>query len=167
MSYKCANCGNEHDEWPALTFNTPDAYYWLSEQEKSTMADIGSDHCIITYKDQTDRFIRCTLTQKVNDHCEHLEYGIWVSLSEKSYKDYADNFDSENHATTYFGYLGNSIPGYEGTLSIHTNVNTRIGNHRPEVIPHDSFDHPFVADYYNGIEKDEAERRIADMLKSQ
>lgn len=165
MSYKCANCGNEHEEWPALTFSMPDAYYWLSEEEKSSIADIGSDHCTITYKDQTDRFIRCTLTQKVDNHCEDLEYGIWVSLSEKSYNDYVDNFDNENHVTTYFGYLSNSIPGYEGTLNIHTNVNTRAGNHRPEVMPHDSFDHPFVTDYYNGISKDEAERRIADMLK--
>jgi hypothetical protein len=25
------------------------------------------------------------------------------------------------------------------------------GNDRPEIFPHEDFDHPFVRDYYNGI----------------
>jgi hypothetical protein len=125
MKYTCNKCGLEHEEWPALTYNAPVSYYNLTDEEKNTIAEIGSDHCIITYEDQTDRFIRCTLVQKVNEHCQDLEYGIWVSLSEKSYNDYADNFDNKNHVTTYFGYLCNNIPGYESTLSVHTNVYTK------------------------------------------
>ncbi|UOE49573.1 DUF2199 domain-containing protein [Mucilaginibacter sp. SMC90] len=167
MSYICSHCGKEHEEWPALTFDAPYAYYRLSNEDKNNIAELGSDHCIINYKNQTDLFIRATLIQKVNSHCNNLDYGIWVSLSEKSYNDYADNFDNENHITSYFGYLSNNIPGYEDTFIIHTTVNTRAGNERPEVVPHEGFEHPFVTDYYNGIEKDEAERRIADMLKSQ
>jgi len=35
---------------------------------------------------------------------------------------------------------------------------------RPELFPHESFNHPFVKDYYTGITKVEAERRISEML---
>ena len=44
------------------------------------------------------------------------------------------------------------------------NVVTRNNNLRPELVPHESFEHPFVKDYYNGISKTEAERRINEML---
>jgi hypothetical protein len=45
-------------------------------------------------------------------------------------------------------------------------VVTRNGGLRPELFPHDSFDHPFVIDYYNGISKLEAERRISEMIEN-
>lgn len=164
IKYTCDCCGKEHYDWPALTFKSPDNYDGLSQSNKDSIAEIGSDFCIITHSDQTDRFIRCTLTQKVTDHCEDLEYGLWVSLSEKSYSDYADNYANENHETKYFGWLCNDIPEYEFNESIPTTVFTRTGNQRPEIVPHQDFDHPFVKDYYNGITKVEAEKRIKSML---
>ncbi|MGI0003612.1 MAG: DUF2199 domain-containing protein, partial [Nitrosopumilaceae archaeon] len=139
-------------------------YDHLSQNDKEEIAELESDFCIIRHPDQTDRFIRCSLTQEVIDHCEDLEYGHWVSLSEKSYNDYSDNYNNENHETTYFGWLCNDIPGYEFKESIPTTVFTRTGNQRPEIVLHKDFDHPFVKDYYNGISKQEAERRIKGML---
>jgi len=167
MKYKCIYCGQEHDEWPALTFYTPTPYNELTEVEKETFGQTSDDFCVIQYPDQTDRFIRCTLTQKVIDHCEILEYGIWVSVSENSYQDYYDNFESDSHVTQYFGWLCSKIPEYDDTLSIPTTVKTKAGNSRPEVFPHEDFDHPFVKDYYNGITKLEAEKRIKSMLLKQ
>jgi len=41
-------------------------------------------------------------------------------------------------------------------------VNNAIG--RPFVYPHQSYDHPFVDDFYNGITKEEAEKRINRVL---
>ena len=165
IKYTCSCCGKEHEEWPALAFISPFNYDMLSAEDKQSMGELSSDFCIIRLEDQTDRFIRCTLTQKVNDHCEKLEYGLWVSLSEKSFQDYSENFNNENHETTYFGWLSNNLPEYEFNESIPTSVVTRIGNQRPEIIPHADFDHPLVYDYYNGITKAEAERRIHAMLK--
>lgn len=165
IKYTCSRCGKEHIEWPALTFISPDNYDFLSDEDKNTIAEINDDFCIIKHPDQIDRFIRCTLTQKVNDHCEDLEYGLWVSLSEKSFKNYSDNFDNENHETTYFGWLCNEIAEYDFIESIPTTVCTRLGNHRPEIVPHKDFEHQFVYDYYNGITKSEAEKRIQTMLE--
>lgn len=164
--YKCENCGQEHDSWPALSYSSPIPYHFLSDEEKETIAELSSDFCVITYPDQTDRFIRCTLTQKVIDHCEDLEYGLWVSLSEKNFQDYSDNYDNEHHEVGYFGWLNSELPDYTFDESIPTDVYTRSGNNRPEIIPHEDFQHPFVYDYYKGITKAEAERRINHMLKN-
>lgn len=164
MKYKCSCCGKEHDEWPALTYSSPTSYYELTEDEKKEIGQLSDDFCIIKHPDQTDRFIRCTLTQKVIDHCHNLDYGIWVSLSEKNYQNYYDNYENDNQVTEYFGWFCSSIPGYDNTRGIPTTVRTRTGNKRPDVIPHEDFDHPFVNDYYSGITKLEAERRIENML---
>lgn len=165
IKFICECCGKEHQEWPALTFVSPDNYNCLSEEEKKEIAEIDSDTCTINYSDQIDRFIRCVLFQKVNDHCEDLDYGLWVSLSEKSYTDYIENFNNEDHETQYFGWLCNDIYEYDFEESIPTTVYVTKGNNRPEIFPHKDFDHPFVKDFYEGITKQEAEKRIERMLK--
>ena len=162
--FKCPTCGKDHAGWPALAFKSPANYDFLSEREKSELGKLDADFCEIRYTDQTDRFIRVTLTQKVIGVCEGLDYGLWVSLSEESYADYKANFDNPSHENRYFGWLCSNIPEYESTLSIPCDVQTRFGNSRPEIIPHADFDHPFVKDYYSGIPLQEAEKRIADMM---
>jgi len=163
---KCSICGQVHLEWPALYFKSPANYNFLSEAEQSEMATLDLDFCEIHYEDQIDRFIRVTLTQKVNDACEDLDYGLWVSLSEKSYSDYKENFNNSNHETKYFGWLCSNIPEYEDTRSIPCDVKTKTGNNRPEIFPHKDFDHPFVKDYYEGISEKEVKYRIKEMIKN-
>jgi hypothetical protein len=164
--YVCSECGKAHSDWPALTFKSPTNYDLLTDQEKSELGKLDSDFCEIHYESQVDRFIRVTLTQKVNDTCEDLDYGLWVSLSEKSYSDYKANFDNTKHETGYFGWLCSNIPEYEDTMSIPCDVLTKTGNSRPEIFPHQDFNHPFVRDYYDGISKAEADKRINDMIKN-
>ena len=59
------------------------------------------------------------------------------------------NFNNENHETGYFGWLCSQIPEYEDTTSIPFDVITKKGNLRPEIFPHQDFEHPYVKDYYN------------------
>lgn len=165
MRYTCPTCGEEHDDWPSLAFSSPCPYNELSDEEKNTTAELSNDFCVVRYEDQTDRFIRAVLFQKVNDHCEDLHYGVWVSLSEKSFDDYKAHFQDDEHEAVYFGYLCNRIAGYDRTLSVKANVVLSKGGNRPEVIPHDDqLDNAFVADYYNGITRAEAESRIKAAL---
>lgn len=164
IKYTCSCCGQDHYEWPALTFKSPDNYNTLPQKDKNKIAVIDNDFCVITHSDQTDRFIRCTLIQKVIGHCQDLEYGLWVSVSEESFNNYSDNYKNENHVATYFGWLSNDISEYEFKESIPTTIFTQTGNRRPEIVPHKDFDHPFVKDYYSEIPKAEAERRIIAML---
>lgn len=163
--YKCISCREEHEEWPALAFISPDNYNYLSDADKKKLGYLDSDFCVIDYGDQTDRFIRCTLIQKINDYCDNLNYGLWVSLSEKSYADYEHNFKKESEEKGYFGWLCNDIADYDFSESIPMDVITQGNGQRPQLMPHQSFDHPFIRDFYNGISKEEAERRISNMLE--
>lgn len=165
ISSACSVCGRVHDGWPALGYGSPSPYHDLTAEEREKIAHLDGDFCTIEYADQTDRFIRVVLRQKVVDCPDTLDYGLWVSLSEASYKDYWENYDHENHIVQYFGWLSSRLPDYENTMHIPTTVVTKIGNERPEIFPHEDFDHPFVRDYYQGISKQEAEKRIHDMLK--
>lgn len=161
MVYTCSVCGQVHEGFPALAFDAPYFYHILSEEDKREIAELDDDFCIIRHPGQTDRFIRVVLTQRIIDFPETLEYGVWVSLSEKSFNDYKEHYNTNNHLTTYFGYLSNQLPGYEKTLSIRTNVQTATGDSRPEIFPHDDqMDNPFVKDYFDGISREEAEKRI-------
>ncbi|MDP9080380.1 MAG: DUF2199 domain-containing protein [Bacteroidota bacterium] len=166
MKYTCPACGEVHNEWPALTFDSPYPYSVLSKKDKKQLAQLDSDFCSIKYEKQTDRFIRCSLVQEVAGSCQNLDYGIWASLSEKSFNDYSDNFNIEDHETSYFGYLSNVLPGYESTLNIPARVYTQKGNVRPEIVLDPDFNHPFVKDYYRTISLSEAERRIREVLDS-
>lgn len=164
---KCTICGEVHHTYPALTFAYPNSYYWLTEEQKNTYKiHVDSDFCTIEYPDRTDRFVRVILKQKIAKSSHYLEYGLWVSLSEASYEDYAANFNNENHETVYFGWLSNALPDYQFEKSIAMDVKTKSGNERPEVYPQLDFSHPFVVDFYNGITKEEAEKRIHSMLSN-
>lgn len=166
LEYYCSVCGEKHNEWPALTFYSPASYNELTNDEKKSIGKLDSDFCTIKYEDQIDRFIRVVLKQNVNNSDQNLDYGFWVSLSEKSYSDYYVNFNNKKHEEEYFGWLNSRIPEYENTLNIPTTVWKKLGNERPEIIPHEDFEHEFVRDYYNGISKEEAEKRMHEMMKN-
>ncbi len=162
----CSKCGTIHQQWPALAFNSPVQYNILSAQDKAKYGKLNSDFCEIRFRDQIDRFIRVTLCIYVEDSCQNLEYGLWVSVSEASYNDYKSNFDNENHKASYFGYLCNNIYGYESTEAIPCTVMTQSGNERPIIFPNKDYKHPFVRDCIQGISKAEAEKRVNHMLNS-
>ncbi|RYG42039.1 MAG: DUF2199 domain-containing protein [Chitinophagaceae bacterium] len=160
-TYVCPDCGQQHEGLPALGFAEPFPYSALSDEEKQSIADIDDDFCVIRYPEQTDRFIRVTLTIPVNDACEDFDYGLWVSLSEKSFEDYKADFLNSEEGKVYFGTICNHLPGYElSTIRLHVNVNTRAGNQRPLLVPHEG-EHQLIADWEQGISWEEARRRIA------
>lgn len=166
QEFRCERCGEIHDGLPALGFDTPFQYAILNDQDKEEIAEISSDFCIIRHPEQTDRFIRAVMTIQINDACEDLDYGIWVSLSEKSFNNYEENFKKEAEEKTYFGRICNKILDYEeSTLGLHVNVNTRNGGIRPEIIPHQS-EHQLVIDWENGISIKEAKKRIKRAMKN-
>ncbi|MHA4894634.1 DUF2199 domain-containing protein [Pedobacter sp. PWIIR3] len=162
--YTCSHCGGQHDDWPALAYFAPINYDDVSSQYEGNF-ELNDDFCIMDFSDRVDFFIRCTLKLNVTDHCDELDYGVWVSLIESSFNNYSDNFFNEDHQVSYFGWLSSSLIGYENTVGIPMNVITQIGNSRPLLVPHRDHDHPLVREYFNGISKEEAENRIAQFCK--
>ncbi|MNV00085.1 hypothetical protein D3C71_902410 [compost metagenome] len=159
-THKCRICGKTHDELPAIGFDAPFYYHELSEEEKKEIAEISDDFCVITHPEQTDRFIRTVLSVPVIGGCEGLDYGIWVSVSEKTFDEYKSDFKKDTESKTYFGFVSNELNDYqESTLGLHVNIKTRSGGFRPEIIPHET-DHPLISDWENGITLEEAKRRV-------
>lgn len=162
--YKCPKCGKEHDQIPAIGFNIPHYYNVLSEQDKNEIAELTSDFCIIRHPEQTDRFIRAYLRMQINDSCEDLDYGIWVSVSEQTFCEYNSEFGDNKEGQTYFGRIANEISDYqESTLGIHVNVETRANGSRPELIPHES-EHQLVTEWKQGITLKDAENRVSKLF---
>ncbi|GAB0156284.1 DUF2199 domain-containing protein [Chryseobacterium sp. Alg-005] len=164
MKFTCKCCGKEHNEWPAIVYSSPSHYLNLTD-EQLEYAELTSDLCIIEYPEQTDRFIRVVLIQEVIENCQNLDYGVWVTLSEKNFNEYIENYNNEGFEATYSGWFSNYLPDYKSTINIPTKiiVNNSIG--RPLIYPYEDYDHQFVDDFYNGITKEEAERRINTVLK--
>lgn len=165
MKYICECCGEEKEDWPALAYPFPLFYSNLSEEEQKN-AELTSDLCIVENPEYAHYFIRAVMVQQVANSCQDVEYGIWVSLSEKSFNEYVENYDNKEFETEYFGWLSNYLPDYDFEENIPTTVvvNNSVG--RPFVFPHQSLDHPFVHDFYNGISQEEAERRMDVVLKN-
>jgi|AntRauTorckE5430_2_1112549.scaffolds.fasta_scaffold00666_9 hypothetical protein len=163
--YKCSECEEWHEEWPALGFRLPDAFFSVPEAERPQRIKYNSDICLIEYPEQTGRFIRTTFDQVITNDHRTLNYGIWVSLGETSLADYTKHYDAVNHEAEYFGYLGNAIPGYASTLNIPMRVVVQANGQRPLVYPQKDHQHMFVHDFYAGISLLEAEQRVAGMRR--
>ncbi|KAA0129414.1 DUF2199 domain-containing protein [Chryseobacterium sp. SN22] len=165
MKYTCPCCGEEKEDWPAIAYSAPYPYSGLSEDEIKN-SELTSDLCIIRYSDETCYFIRGVLVQEVHDDCQDLEYGVWVSLSEKSSENYVKHYDDKEFEGGCFGWLASYLPDYDFSNSIPTDVfiDNKLG--RPFIYPHKSHDHPFVKDFHRGISKKEAEKRIDFVLNN-
>ena len=162
--FKCSTCGKVHEELASIGFKTPFHYDILSDKEKSEIAEISDDFCIIKHPDQTDRFIRTVLNLKTENPSEELIYGVWVSVSEKSFNEYKSNYNTQTEEKIYFGIICNEISDYEeSTIGLHVNVITRLDDLRPEITPHKS-NHKLVSDWENGITLHEAYSRIEKIL---
>lgn len=156
----CSQCGEFHKEWPSLAYQAPLHYHVLTQEEKEARAFLNDDFCTIKNESDEYRFIRVVLEQKIKNHSGlFLEYGLWVSLSETSFEDYRKNF-KQGKKTTYFGWLSNRIDGYEDTTNIPMDVYAANDGIRPVVVPQKGSDHQLVRNFYEGISKEEAERRI-------
>lgn len=165
MKTFCRKCGKVHEEWPSLEFCTPFYYSRLSASQKEKQAELKTDFCVIRNRRQVDHFIRAIITQKVNDHCDTLEYGVWILLNPQSFDDYQEHYDEDDHRATYFGYLSNQIPGYPDTLSVRVTVHAASAIERPTVVPHeDQLPNAFVFDYFNGISSRQVEEKINYIL---
>ncbi|MBT1705145.1 DUF2199 domain-containing protein [Fulvivirgaceae bacterium PWU20] len=79
MKYKCLKCGQQHEGRPSIAFDSPYHYAKLNEVDKKSIAKLSEDLCEIRHPEQTDRFIRTVLHQRIVDDCRTLDYGVWVS----------------------------------------------------------------------------------------
>jgi hypothetical protein len=159
--FDCATCGTHHQEAPLdFAFDAPLYYHQLAPDQRASKGRITSDLCVI--EDQ-DYFIRGCLEIPILDVPATFVWGIWTSLSKKSYDRVLELWDSDEslHEEPYFGWLSNSIPGYPETLSLKTEVHSRGKRKRPYV-ELEPTDHPLAVEQWEGITLERA-LAIAEM----
>src|SRR5690348_16292323 len=85
FAYTCTCCGKRHEGSPSFGFDAPHQYASLSAEQKLAMGELSSDLCTITHNGEVDRFIRTVLEIPIVGAQDPFMWGVWVSLSDKSY----------------------------------------------------------------------------------
>lgn len=153
FAFKCNCCGDIHEGSPSFAFRAPDQYTCLSDEQKSQMATLTEDFCTITHGEGTDRFIRAVLEVPIHGIEEPFLWGVWVSLSEKSFARYKETYDKPVAGEGFFGWVCNDISLYPYDQSRPSDVVVQLGRNRPKVVLHrgDPEDDPLVIDQVQGI----------------
>jgi hypothetical protein len=130
-------------------FDEPMPYLGVPEAERSDRCELTSDLCVI---DNQHFFIRGCLEIPVHDAPSPFVWGVWTSLSLTSFKRVVQLWDdpARENELPYFGWLCNSIPVYQSTLHLKTQVHTRSLNQRP-FIELEPTNHPLAVDQHEGI----------------
>lgn len=167
--YTCTTCGTTHIDLPSIGFQHPFYFDILNIEYKMNeeMVLKNDDFCVIKHQEQTDYFIRTVLQIPIVDHEETLDYGIWVSVSEATFKEYFLQYDNDKpEIKTYFGMIANKINDYDiSTLGLHMEVETQMDGLRPLLTPYEN-EHDLIQDWINGITRVDAEKRIINAFHS-
>jgi hypothetical protein len=153
FAFKCTCCGEIHEGSPSIAFKAPDQYACLSDDQKSRMGKISSDFCTITHDEGVDYFVRAVLEVPIHGVEEPFTWGVWVSLSKKSFEHYYETYDNPVEGDGFFGWLCNEPSVYAWSESRPADVRVQLGNQRPKVVLHrgEPERDPLVLDQINGI----------------
>ena len=162
FSFECRSCGEIHEELPDLAFQLPAAIFELDQGEREERCSISSDLCTL---DDEHFFVRCVLEIPIVGMNERFAYGVWSTLSRESFDSYSATFDDEIQSGIgpFFGYLANAIPGYEGSLYLHVDVQPRDHGNRPSLTLHRQ-DHPLCRTQENGMTEEEVVSLVETVL---
>ena len=159
MRWRCSVCGEEHEGLP-LDWAYDKPAHWDGKRNRKDK--LTADLC--TWVDDAGElsyFIRGVLHVPVPELGDTLRYGVWSSLSQKSYERVLELWDDPRRTEEppYFGWLSNSLPGYPETLNLPCDVVTDELDLRPTIVLHDG-DHPLVQQQRDGISMD----RLLDLI---
>jgi hypothetical protein len=161
LRWTCSRCGREHEGVP-LDWAIDRPTYW--EGPRSDEDWLSEDLCVWTDDaGQRSYFIRGLLHVPVRELERSLAYGVWSSLSERSFRRVYDLWDdpARTEEEPYFGWLSNSLVGYPETLNLPLDVVVEELDKRPSFVLHDG-DHPLIAEQQSGISEARV-REIAEL----
>ena len=159
FAFKCRSCGEVHEGSPSFAFKMPDPYASLSAEDRASRATLDSDTCTITHEGGMDRFIRTVLEVPIHGQEDPFLWGVWVSVSEKSFKRYLDTLDEPVAGDGFFGWVCNQSAIYPAENPRPANVHPQPNGYRPKVRIHvDGHESdPLVIDQQNGISVERAQ----------
>lgn len=156
FSFECSECGQQHEGSPSFSVNAPDPWRWQTEEIRNK-GGITSDICYYSDEERNHYFIRVIIEVPIHGISEPFLWGVWVSLSKESFDHYLDTWDEPDLEKEYFGWFCNTLPYYERTIELATNVHPQAGGARPCLSLHES-DHELYTDFVNGISIEKAQK---------
>jgi hypothetical protein len=162
LAFDCPCCGKRYPGLPAITFGGPVLGYGEDGQPWRLDRN-GGDLC---RADGQYYFVRAVLRVPIIGETQQMEWGVWGSLSEASFRRYQESFDDHDQAKlgSLFSYLGNKIAGYPDTLGLRSSLVPQNDRKRPFVELDPSQDHPLVRDQMNGITRERAIEFVLPIL---
>ena len=175
LSYRCTCCGEQFDGSPSFAYSKPIYYFWVPEEAREDRITIDTDTCHIRADpndpDDHDIYaIRATLDIPINDVEEPFCWGLWVTVSEVSYKRYLATYDQDQSEDGCFAWLSVTMPYYnsvdEGQSfeNLACDLHWGVQGQRPKIVLHES-DHLLYQHQSNGIDWHTAIVIAQDYLK--
>lgn len=161
--YQCAGCGQWHDSLPLDLFvPLPDFVAEIDPAERDKRVVRDGDFMVV---DGQHYFLRALLELPIRDYDDTFAYGVWVSLSKKSYDRaraiYRDDKASDAEPP-FFGWFMVTLPGWPKTLELKTQVKLRAASRASITL--EPTDHLLAVAQREGIELDRVKQIIADAL---
>lgn len=150
MRWRCSVCGEEHEGLP-LDWGHEAPIQWDGGKGKDDW--LTDDLCAWTDDaGEPAYFIRGVLHVPVPELGDDLRWGVWSSLSQRSFERVLELWDdpARTRERPYFGWLSNAVAGYPDTVNLPLDVLTADLELRPRFLLHDG-DHPLIAEQRNGI----------------
>lgn len=165
QGFRCAACGDWHDELPfAYASPAPDVYETIPSDERDRRVVLGSDQCIV---DDELFFARGIVELPVVDASERFHWGVWVSLSRASFERMSELWETpgREREPPYFGWLSTTLPLalYPSTLHLKTQLQTQPVGVRP-LLTLEPTDHPLSVEQRSGIRLARVEEFAARLL---
>lgn len=165
MKFTCSNCREEHD-LDELSFGAEAPQQWGDlTKEDLARSELTSDQCIMELEDERHFFVRACLDLPIRGTERQFTWGVWVSLSEKSFAEMSAHWTDPRRVETgpYFGWLCTNIPVYPDTMLLKTMVHQNAVGLRP-LVELEPTDHPLAIHQREGIEEGELQRMVAELL---
>ena len=151
FEYTCSKCGKKHSGPPSLSFQSPEHYLALNDEDKKK-SYLNEDLCVVLNQDY---FIRVVLEVPIIGANESFLWGIWVSQSKSNYEYYSEHFDEDLKGRQSFGWIANVLPGYQDTLALESTVLFGGRGSRPKIHLHES-KHQLAIDFHQGMSMEKA-----------
>jgi hypothetical protein len=162
FQFTCASCGQVHSGMPTFGVDAPLSYYEVPIDERDKRCSLGTDDCVI---DEKWFFVRGCIDIPVHGETDKFTWGVWVSLSEDSFKQWVAAFHAKqrSHIGPFFGWLNAWLKPYPNTTNLKTRVHLRDNGIRP-YIELEPTNHPLALEQREGISSTRVAEIYAQMV---
>lgn len=165
MEFTCSSCKAVHD-LSQISFGADAPVQWgpLSETERAR-SELGQEQCVINANDGRHFFVRACLEIPVKGSNQVFCWGVWVSLSEKSFLEMSEHWDDPKRTQygPYFGWLCTQVPEYPDSVFLKTSVHQRGVGLRP-LVKLEPTDHPLAVHQREGIDPNQLQGIVVRVL---